>query len=447
MDEIAPSSLERPDPASDLRALASPSLNPLFWPAEGLGVPSAWWQHVPFGRWVVYVTRPGVLVELGTHPGVSYAAFCQAVARSGMDTRCYAVDTWPSDPHPGSPGEAVFEEFCRFHDERYSAFSTVLRTTFDEARARFASGTVDLLHIDGLRTYEAVRHDFESWKPSLSQRAVVLLHSTNERKDGCGGWHFWAELCEQFPHFQFLHGRGLGVLALGKNVDPVILTLCHLSEPSSVAAVRSRFAVLGERCLSQTRDQMLAQDPGSLAIGERAAILRQRVATSVVQAEQAKTLAEKAEEARRDAEVSAAAWEARARESERAREQIAYRITLARRDVYGANLRAEQGDDRAEQAEATARLAQTERDEAQQQLDALLLSTVWRATWPLRVVGHTLPPRLRWALRAGAKLGWWSLSLKLPRKLRERRAALALRSASAATPPAGEPPHLRSLRR
>jgi glycosyltransferase involved in cell wall biosynthesis len=476
MDDKAPIFPDSADGVSVLDALVSPSLDPMFWRAERLGVASAWWQHVPFGHWVVRATKPRLLVELGTHAGVSYSALCQAVARSDLDTRCYAVDTWRGDPQAGLYGEEVFEEFRRFHDERYSAFSTLLHTTFDEALAQFASGTVDLLHIDGLHTYEAVRHDFESWSPKLSERAVVLLHDTNERRDDFGVWRLWAELCEQFPHFEFLHGHGLGVLAPSKNVDPNILALCHLSEPSSVAAVRNRFAALGERCLIQTHEQMLAQDLGLLAIGEHAELLRERIATSAAQTEQTRILAEQTEQARRDAEakaeqaegdatraeanaaqaeqtrreaeVRAAASEARAQEIERAREQIAARIIAARRDVYNANMRAEQCEAKAREAGtkavqaetmisrvmAQAELAQIERDQAQRARDALLLSTAWQVTWPLRVAGHKLPPSVRRALRRGAELGWWSLTLKLPSKLRDRRAALALGSGLAAAP-------------
>src|SRR4051794_2910468 len=114
-----------------LRALEDPSLDPLFWRAERLGAPSAWWQHVPFAHWIVHAAAPRVLVELGTHAGVSYAAFCHAVARERLDTRCHAVDTWCGDPHAGEYGEEVYDDVRRFHDERYGAFSTLLRCTFD----------------------------------------------------------------------------------------------------------------------------------------------------------------------------------------------------------------------------------------------------------------------------------------------------------------------------
>src|SRR3954464_2188730 len=57
-----------------LDILADPSLDPLFWRATRLGSQSAWWQHVPLAHWIVSATEPRVLVELGTHTGVSYSA-------------------------------------------------------------------------------------------------------------------------------------------------------------------------------------------------------------------------------------------------------------------------------------------------------------------------------------------------------------------------------------
>ena len=64
-----------------LDVLTHPVLDPLFWTPHLLGKASAWWTHTPFAFWIVAACKPGLLVELGTHNGVSYAAFCEAVAR------------------------------------------------------------------------------------------------------------------------------------------------------------------------------------------------------------------------------------------------------------------------------------------------------------------------------------------------------------------------------
>src|SRR6516162_6303822 len=194
-----------------MRWLLSQDLDPLFWRAGRLGVESAWYAHVPFAHWLVAVTRPRLLVELGTRNGVSYSAFCEAVVNCKLDTHCFAVDTWKGDDHSGFYSEEVYLDLCRFQDERYSAFSKLLRCGFDEAVSYFADSSIDLLHIDGLHTYEAVRRDFESWQPKLSESGVVLFHDTNIREGDFGVWRFWEELRTQFPSFEFLHGAGLGV--------------------------------------------------------------------------------------------------------------------------------------------------------------------------------------------------------------------------------------------
>jgi hypothetical protein len=47
--------------------------------------------------------------------------------------------------------------------------------------------------------------------------------------------------------------------------------------------------------------------------------------------------------------------------------------------------------------------AQFERDKALRDRDAVLCSTAWRTTWPLRVVGNRLPTGLRRLLGGGVK--------------------------------------------
>src|SRR5690606_29004763 len=102
------------------------------------------------------------------HTGNSYLAMCQSVVESNLDTRCYAVDTWQGDEHAAHYGEEIFVDLCGHHHPRYASFSNLLRMTFDDALTYFPDGSIDLLHIDGLHTYDAVKHDFDTWFPKLA---------------------------------------------------------------------------------------------------------------------------------------------------------------------------------------------------------------------------------------------------------------------------------------
>ena len=194
----------------------------VFQSPRRLTADSAWVEHIPFAMLVVELTEPRLFVELGTHGGDSYCAFCQAVATFNLPTRCFAVDTWKGDEHAGFFTDEVLENLRAHHDETYGNFSSLIRATFDEAVDQFEDGSIDLLHIDGFHTYEVVRHDFETWTPKLSDRAVVLFHDTNERGGEFGVWRLWAEVSERHPHFEFAHGHGLGVLSVGPDEPPAL---------------------------------------------------------------------------------------------------------------------------------------------------------------------------------------------------------------------------------
>ena len=218
-----------------------PDLDALFWPSCRPNHSSAWHGHVSFGHWLVQGLRPGVIVELGTHTGVSFAAFCNAVRRGGLPTRCFAVDTWRGDAHAGHYDESVYLDLFPFIQNNFGSFATLMRCLFDEALEKFEDGTVDLLHIDGLHTYEAVKHDFDTWLPKMSERGVVLFHDTDIRERGFGVWKLWDELSPRYPHFRFTHAAGLGMLAVGSSLPPPILSLCALNATEAVEAVRERF--------------------------------------------------------------------------------------------------------------------------------------------------------------------------------------------------------------
>ena len=214
--------------------------------------PPSWLDYTPFAFWITDALRPDAFVELGCQSGNSYSSFAQAVQTLGLSTVCSAVDTWQGDPQAGFFDATVFEEWAAYH-QRFSAFSRLIKATFDEALEHFSDASIDLLHIDGCHTFEAVSHDFETWRPKMSQRGVVLCHDIAVRDSDFGAWRLWERLRDEYPSFEFRHGHGLGVLGIGRDFPEAVEWLFSLRARSKEDAnhVRLFFSRLGQSVLSR----------------------------------------------------------------------------------------------------------------------------------------------------------------------------------------------------
>ena len=353
MNNISPETLAR---LSTTLVFAEPAL---------IGPDTAWSCHLPFAFWLMEALRPATLVELGVHTGVSYCAFCQAAAQLGLPTAAYGVDTWQGDAHAGAYGEQVLETLRAHHDSRYGSFSHLVRATFDEARAHFPPGSIDLLHIDGLHTYEAVRHDFETWLPLMSPRGVVLFHDVMVRERDFGVWRLWQELAARYPSFAFPFGHGLGVLGVGSD----------LPEPLRWLLQRD-----GREACDGNGDEALVHFFQSLGDRLEARSGMARVMREGLQERQ-----------RHQAEIDRIAAE-----TSRARA-----LLLAQQNESAA-LRQVQDTQRAE-----IDAQRTEIDAQRTEIDAIKASTSWRITAPLRSAVYKARwlargLRRRWRARAGA---------------------------------------------
>lgn len=176
--------------------------------------PSAWIGHAPFLRYLIREEKPRLFVELGTHYGLSYFVACQTIQELSLDTLAVAIDHWQGDQHASFYDDSVYES-VKLLNQQYESFSKLLKTSFMDGRSMIHD-EIDLLHIDGLHTYEAVKEDFESWLPKMSANGIVLLHDIHVRREDFGVFKLWAEIQKNYKTLEFTGSHGLGVVFLGQ---------------------------------------------------------------------------------------------------------------------------------------------------------------------------------------------------------------------------------------
>jgi hypothetical protein len=351
---------------------------------------ASWLGHTPFALWLIGALKPRMVVELGVHTGNSYCAFLQAVHTLGLNTRCFGIDHWQGDAHAGHYGDEVYQELQAYHDPRYGTFSTLLRTSFEEALPYFSEGSVDLLHIDGFHTYEAVSADFKSWLPKVSSRGVALFHDTNVRERGFGIWQFWEELTSRYPHFEFFHSHGLGIVYLGS--EPLTGPLKALFATKTVEereSIQNYFARLGISVVERLTTQTLTAEIETL---------KAQVSSLTADLAEARSKLEKVD--RKKAKVAAletelatvrSKFEEASEASARVLEQANTEAEVLKRNLEAATLQAQIKTSMMQQRLAVAaRLqrelvtAKLEKQSYQRQLNELLQSRSWRLTKPIR---------------------------------------------------------------
>jgi O-antigen biosynthesis protein len=318
--------------------------------------------------------RPRHIVELGCFSGFSYSVFCQAVQTFELDTQCCAVDTWLGDEHSGFYGPGVFETFNAYNEAHFGSFSQLIRADFDDALEHVPDGSVDLLHIDGRHSYDAVKSDYDNWRRKISERGVVLFHDTNVRERGFGVARLWLELSREHKHFEFLHGCGLGMLGVGSSLPPALeLLFRRESDPALVQQVRQVYGRLGRSVAEVARRpaldakiKELETQPASEASARDHAVRMARLEAELArQIRRHNFLA--AAVSQRTAEVEALTKELAQARAERAAAAVTDAADLAAAQAYAKHL--------------------------QDQLNDLHRSTSWRITRPLRGLASRLRAR------------------------------------------------------
>jgi predicted O-methyltransferase YrrM len=174
-----------------------------------------WTGHRYFAYDLIRNLKPEVVVELGTHKGTSFYAFSQGAKDENLSTKLFAVDTWEGDEHAGFYGDDIYNEVQDIIKKYYGQQQVqLLRKTFDAALSDFSDHSIDILHIDGLHTYEAVKHDFDSWLAKVKINGIILFHDIYISRGDFGVYKFWDELKAKYKTIEFHQSYGLGVLFL-----------------------------------------------------------------------------------------------------------------------------------------------------------------------------------------------------------------------------------------
>lgn len=205
----------------------------------------SWHSHLYFAFFITRVLKPKRFVELGSFRGTSFRGFLEASKQIQWNLDAHAIDSWEGDEHAGFYGEDVYRNFVSsLKPYQEDCTVSVHKMRFDKALALFEDRSIDLLHIDGLHTYEAVQEDFEKWLPKMSEKGVVLFHDIMVKKADFGVWKFWDEVKKHYPSIQFDFCNGLGVIVIHgeKNLKGLEMIQYFLANDS----VHERFRVYGE---------------------------------------------------------------------------------------------------------------------------------------------------------------------------------------------------------
>jgi predicted O-methyltransferase YrrM len=196
---------------------------------------SSWKGHRAFAEWLTQRLQPKITVELGVDYG--YSLFCLANKNSG---RVIGIDLFEGDAHAGEREKTQHETVQQFATDNQYTNVQLIKGDFNQL-VKYWVAPIDILHIDGLHTYEACLMDFVNWGPHVSPNGVVLMHDITSYPDVT---RVFLEVGAQ-AKVAFLHSAGLGVICR----DPALAQEILAQYPDAVTgqALADEMNKLAER--------------------------------------------------------------------------------------------------------------------------------------------------------------------------------------------------------
>jgi len=178
--------------------------------------PTAWEDHGVFATQLVNEFNPNIIVDLGVDYG--YSTFCFGYHNIG---NVYGIDWFQGDIHAGyrdtySRVIALYDELKKEHESTNIEF---IKGDFDTV-AKTWDKQIDILHIDGFHSYEAVKNDYDTWSKFCNDDSIILFHDTVSFPDTIG--KFFDELVGY--KINKLDSFGLGILTKSETIHNKILS-------------------------------------------------------------------------------------------------------------------------------------------------------------------------------------------------------------------------------
>lgn len=173
--------------------------------------PSAWKGHAQFAIDIVNELKPNVIVDLGVDYG--FSTFCLAYPNIG---NVYGIDWFAGDVHTGKRNtyDIVLEQYNYIRKQYSISNIQFIKGKFDDI-AKVWRSNIDLLHIDGLHTYEAVTNDFNVWSKFTNDNSAIMFHDVESFKDSVG--LFFNEITGGYKIIKS-GSAGLGIFTKNKEI-------------------------------------------------------------------------------------------------------------------------------------------------------------------------------------------------------------------------------------
>lgn len=145
----------------------------------------AFFNYMPFYRYVATIDRFTRFVEVGVYTGASCAFLARQLLDRGAKFELYAVDLWDQvnteTDYERQVGTPIWNEFIdRLRRDGLFEHVRVLKAESAKAAEQFADGSVDFAFIDANHEKPHVIADIKAWLPKIRVGGMLAGHDYGE---------------------------------------------------------------------------------------------------------------------------------------------------------------------------------------------------------------------------------------------------------------------------